>query len=608
MQTNQLLKKYSFFICLAVFQLLPFNVFSQSSEGDSVVIWSEDFTGYDEGKFPSHGKNATYSDLIDAKTASFQVSYTCDGNSPILKIIKNSGNDFVAHIPLYHATGDFQLTFYCSHPEDLVVTALNKRGNKDYRVNVSRVGKSFSKYSIKVQEDIDTLRLAFKNGNDKRNIDVDNFLLVASSTCRPQKPKHNISYPKDTVSIIWSEDHTFPVLENAEGLPIRYWSYDSRVASIDSEGKVTPHSLGYTTISAIYAGDDTYGYEEASYILHIDRRVPDDEIFFEDFNRCVSVGGRDGNINSSYSGNAICDNPHSKGGHMAYKCIAVGQSTYWFQIKSLKELDAHDGILTFLSKAQKGNTTGKVTLANGGTLTKDDFNVNKTDWSLITISFKNATANSVFTISGDEIYIDSVSIRAFPSSIQLNVGKTGYSSMYYGNHSLIVPEGVSAYTMKIVDGNIDDSHRYVAGDVIPKGTGVVVKAAEGSYNLSVTTDKGYDDSENNQLRGTDYRQMTTGGDVYYMLAAPDNKPVGYYWAARKGGAFMNGAHKAYLALSVGSNAKSGYGFSIDTSTSINTLTTNRIDDKRCYNIMGQRINESTYKGIILKNGKKFIKR
>ena len=56
--------------------------------------------------------------------------------------------------------------------------------------------------------------------------------------------------------------------------------------------------------------------------------------------------------------------------------------------------------------------------------------------------------------------------------------------------------------------------------------------------------------------------MTTGGDKFYALSLDkNNENIGFYWITSDGSAFMNGAHKAYLAISDVSNVKSFYTFS-----------------------------------------------
>lgn len=193
------------------------------------------------------------------------------------------------------------------------------------------------------------------------------------------------------------------------------------------------------------------------------------------------------------------------------------------------------------------------------------------------------------------------------------VGETEYASMYYGTENLIVPDGVNCSTYKInQNGELVESWVYEPGDVIPAGTGVIVKATTQNYQFVVTSETGDVDNEN-MLRGSDVDEETTGGAAYFRLslnAAEEAGSIGFYYGAANGGAFTNMAHKAYLAVPsslVGKLKASGYPFH-DTSTGITGIdndTTNK--NEAIYTLDGRRVvSTSLPKGIYIRNGKKFI--
>ena len=83
--------------------------------------------------------------------------------------------------------------------------------------------------------------------------------------------------------------------------------------------------------------------------------------------------------------------------------------------------------------------------------------------------------------------------------------------------------------------------------------------------------------------------------------------VGFYWGAPNGGAFTNGAHKAYLCVKPGvAGAKTCYRFDGQT-TAIDGTRADKptTADGAVYNLAGQRVDRS-YKGVVIKNGKKYI--
>lgn len=196
--------------------------------------------------------------------------------------------------------------------------------------------------------------------------------------------------------------------------------------------------------------------------------------------------------------------------------------------------------------------------------------------------------------------------------IAITVGSTGYATTYYSNRSLKLPAGITAYTYTMMDGVLAISHRYSTGNVVPAGTGIVIKAEEpGTYTLTTSnSDDASSADPDNMLRGSDDVSITEGGAKYYKLTTKNGKNVGFYWGAKDGAAFSNGAHKAYLAIPAGesSNAKSGYSFG-DITNAISTIDVNDSPDITApmYNLSGQRVT-SSYHGIVIQDGRKFIRK
>ena len=192
-----------------------------------------------------------------------------------------------------------------------------------------------------------------------------------------------------------------------------------------------------------------------------------------------------------------------------------------------------------------------------------------------------------------------------PSSVSVNVSGARYCSLYYGDRAFVIPNGVVARTYKFVGDKLQRSKEYVAGMVLPRGTAVILNAAPNTYNFVVTNKEGVKD-EDNVLRGTDHPVKTTNGDIYYAFTDGD-QGYGFYWMNPTGAAFKNGAHKAYLPYKNSAGAKGFVGF--DTTTGVNDelhLDTT-IDKSPIYNLSGQRVDKD-YKGIVIINGKKYLRK
>ena len=189
----------------------------------------------------------------------------------------------------------------------------------------------------------------------------------------------------------------------------------------------------------------------------------------------------------------------------------------------------------------------------------------------------------------------------------VTVSTVGYATLYYGETNLVVPEGVEAYTYKVTDGKLDESYLYEANEVIPAGTGVVLKANAGEYKFVVTTEVGFEDPDN-LLRGSDVAVTTEGpaaGDyLFYLLGVVDSK-VGFYWGKEDGAAFTSGAHKAYLAVPA-EQAAGVRGFTFDgTTVGISTIGV-QMPEGEAYDLQGRRVQQFQKGGLYIVGGKKLL--
>ena len=196
-----------------------------------------------------------------------------------------------------------------------------------------------------------------------------------------------------------------------------------------------------------------------------------------------------------------------------------------------------------------------------------------------------------------------------PTSVSVTIGETGYATLYYSSLALTMPAGVKGYTCSLAGGSFNMDEAFAEGQTIPAGTGVLLKAEAGTYTFKISSETGSAVADN-WLKGSDEEATTEGGERYYMLSLDANSTagsVGFYWGAPNGGAFTNGAHKAYLCVKPGvAGAKTCYRFDGQTTAIDGT----RVDkptaaDGAVYNLAGQRVDRS-YKGVVIKNGKKYI--
>lgn len=88
-------------------------------------------------------------------------------------------------------------------------------------------------------------------------------------------PAAPISWPESVYALKIRDSFTSPVLSNTENLPVTYASSNTALATVDANGVVTlvPNVLGETTISATFAGNDTYKETVASYTIKVATNV-----------------------------------------------------------------------------------------------------------------------------------------------------------------------------------------------------------------------------------------------------------------------------------------------------------------------------------------------
>ena len=204
------------------------------------------------------------------------------------------------------------------------------------------------------------------------------------------------------------------------------------------------------------------------------------------------------------------------------------------------------------------------------------------------------------------VYINSIKVT-FNKDVSLAVSSAERATLYYSDRSFIIPEGVVARTYKIEGNVLSRSREYKKGDVLPKGTAVVLEAKEGKYIFEETSKTGETDPHN-ALCGSDSTTITSGGEVYYVFGKGSNG-VGFYWKEANGKAFTTEAHKAYLVYtpSKTTNAKSFLGFDVALEIQGSTVREKTTFDGPIYNLAGQKVDKD-YKGIIIVNGKKYLNR
>lgn len=588
-----------------LFLLLPVASFAEETADDMTTIFEEHFDGW--LYLHETGMNATY----EYKKASLQ-SYTIQAvpnDVPCLKL--NPGTFFITISNNTGAYGDLIL-YFKDHNKNTNVSI--GQGNKYNTIKAN----DNETYTINVAKGTKQIKLSFKTkDNSSKASYIDNIILKAPTSSIATSPDAKLSFNQQEMSAaIGTTYNSSQLLSNPNSLPIKWYSSNQATATVDTSGNVTPHFIGTTTIYAIFEGNNNYAYQAVSYQLTTRREPLNNEVYYDGF---ADYDGPDGNggklVNNEYEGNykytpGYYISNTSPFLYKGYQCLEIETSD---TIKNLEKYGLKNGRLNFKYALSEysSKTPVTVTLKYSDNSTHKALNdvLDKMKWTDISVPISSASQLSSITFSGKKFFIDEISII---SEDFITIGSTGYATLYYSGRAIKIPTGLTAYTMKVENGKIVKSRAYSEGETLPKATAVILRGKPGKYNLDTSTEEGTTDN-NNQLKGSDAKANTTGNDgdyFFYMLANKDGEGVGFYWGAKNGAAFLNGEHKAYLAIpktdTYGSAAKPCYVFAEDAATAIGK--TNDNETKPASYTLDGRLCPRGAKGIVISNGRKTIRR
>lgn len=593
-------------ILLLLFLLLPIASFAEETADDMTTIFEEHFDGW---LYPHEsGMNATY----EYKTASLQ-SYTIKAvpdDVPCLKL--NSGSFIITISNNTGAYGDLIL-YFKDHNKNTNVSI--GQGNKYNTIKAN--DNDNETYTINVAKGTKQIKLSFKTENNSSKTSyIDNIILKAPTSSITSSPDAELSFNQQEMSAaVGTTYNSSQLLSNPNSLPIKWYSSNQATATVDASGNVTPHFIGSTTIYAFFEGNNDYAYQAVSYKLTTRREPLNNEVYYDGF---ADYDGPDGNggklVNNEYEGNykytpGYYISNTSPFLYKGYQCLEIETS---YTIKNLEKYGLKNGRLNFKYALSEYSSKTPVTVtlkySDNSTHKALDDVLDKMKWTDISVPISSDCQLSSVTFSGKKFFIDEISIT---SEDFITIGSTGYATLYYSGRAIKIPTGLTAYTMKVENGKIVKSRAYSEGETLPKATAVILRGKPGKYNLDTSTEEGITDS-NNQLKGSDTKTSTTGnnGDCFYMLANKDGEGVGFYWGAKNGAAFLNGEHKAYLAIpktdTYGSAAKPCYVFAEDAATAIGKTSDN--ETKPASYTLDGRLCPRGAKGIVISNGRKTIRR
>lgn len=597
-----------------LFLLLPVASFAEETADDMTTIFEEHF---DSWLYPHEsGMNAKYEYKTSDISMQTYEAYNIPPNKlPCLRFAKLSSCATKIIISNFTgAYGKFILSYKSYNDASFSVTyATDKDTKKEIKSN------SDGTFTFNVQPNRSQIILSFNNDGSSVAM-LDDIIVKAptSSITTSTSPDAKLSFNQQEMSAaVGTTYNSSQLLSNPNSLPIKWYSSNQATATVDASGNVTPHFIGTTTIYAIFEGNNDYAYQAVSYQLTTRREPLNNEVYYDGFADYNGIEGNGGIlVKNEYEGDykfhlwPLVSNS-STNLYKGYQCLKIVES---YTIKNLEKYGLKNFKLNFKYALSEKSSKTSVTVTlkysdNSTSKALDDvFVFDKMKWTDSSVPISSASQLSSITFRGNKFFIDEISII---SEDFITIGSTGYATLYYSGRAIKIPTGLTAYTMKVENGKIVKSRAYSEGETLPKATAVILRGKPGKYNLDTSTEEGITDS-NNQLKGSDTKANTTGndGDCFYMLANKDGEGVGFYWGAENGVAFLNGEHKAYLAIPMtdtyGSAAKPCYVFAEDAATAIGK--TNGNETKPASYTLDGRLCPRGTKGIVISNGRKTIRR
>ena len=372
-----------------------------------------------------------------------------------------------------------------------------------------------------------------------------------------------------------------------KGATIQYTSSNPSVASVNEKtGEVTALHEGDSEITASFAGNDTYLPSSASYTIRVNK-----EGFF-DFTQTVNDYGSECTPGStSYTYNSTW-----KAGKVTLttdKSEGAG-FRWWRNPDDTYDFRAYSYSVFTISVAEGYYITSIVleTTIPSSSLRANDENIENGKWS--------GMSQSVVFKPSNTLYIKSITVNYTQQQESLTTAASGfatYAADYPVDYSKL---GLTVYEVAVNQEQTGVVYRPFVGAVLA-GMAVLVQGVPNKeYSLTPATVA--DHSYKTDLRASDGTVKAADSEIYAFATL---RGVSGFKLVTDG--VVIPAKKGYLKLTSAGSAKNFFAFD-DVDTGIGHIDANNMGTTSVvYNLAGQRV-DKYYKGIVIENGKKIIRK
>jgi hypothetical protein len=459
------------------------------------------------------------------------------------------------------------------------------------------------------------------------------------SLVRSEKANATVEINKTELNLAVENEKTATITVTPAGLKNLSYSSSSEDVATVSDGTVTAIAEGETTITVSWdeteIEDVVYKSGEKTFVITVIDNAPVQCVFEEDYYTRFDFTKNGWGLPEN-SGNGKTTGSYTN----SEKTIALEASTKFYyntdgylllgKNGSTLTLPAFDFDVMAIEVTGKNGASGIVKQNIFVEDDEEDIAVSTettgaTGTNLYFIDEGYQSAGNIYTIkvtSAHNTQFTEITVYKKSAFVELSVSDAGYRT-YCDADALnfnVASEGLKAYIVEGVDA--EGSTNLVLKEVskVPKKTGVLLEAEEGTYYVAKeavkaeeeeATEESYDNVSTNKLVGvTEAKEV----DPTIIVLMDGEKGVGFYKTSKT---FTVGAHTAYLPLStletVASTEGDGvklmnlYGFDDDTPTGITVINAEQLSGKDTviYSLSGQRVSR-VVKGLYIVNGKKVM--
>lgn len=373
-----------------------------------------------------------------------------------------------------------------------------------------------------------------------------------------------------------------------KGATIQYTSSNLSVASVNEKtGEVTALREGDSEITASFVGNNTYHPSSASYTIHVNK-----EGFF-DFTQTAN----------DYGSGCTPSNIYYITNKTIWTAGKVTLTTDKAEGEGFRWLKNTDGIYVFRAysysvftiSVAEGYYITSITMKGAipsSSLQANNGYIENGKWSGMSQSVEFKPSNT--------LYIKSITVNYTQQQESLTTAASGFAT-YAANYPVDYSKlGLTVYEVAMNQEQTGVVYRPFVG-AVPAGMAVLVQGVPNKeYSLTPATVA--DHSYKTDLRASDGTVKAADSEIYAFATL---RGVSGFKLVTDG--VVIPAKKGYLKLTSAGSAKNFFAFD-DVDTGIGHIDANNMGTTSVvYNLAGQRV-DKYYKGIVIENGKKIIRK